>query len=170
MQAANCVIYLDPMNHAVSYVQGRGRARHEKSSFVMLSERADRPASVLAQQEKEQHDVASSYSPTLARCDDAADKAAQTSRERGAAAVLEQDVTENSLSALNLYCKKTKVVLEEQSSIKGPSHHYTLIYKSVLRVETAKASGDNKKQAKKRAALALLRALRTATADHARVL
>ncbi|CAN0295772.1 unnamed protein product, partial [Ectocarpus sp. 12 AP-2014] len=39
---ANCVVRYDPMDHAVSMVQGRGRARGEKSSFVVLCERADR--------------------------------------------------------------------------------------------------------------------------------
>ena len=63
--AANVVVYLDPIHTAVSYVQGRGRARQENSSFTLLSERADRPATVLAQQEREQHAIASSYVPQL---------------------------------------------------------------------------------------------------------
>jgi superfamily II DNA/RNA helicase len=61
--AANCVIYFDPIDHAVSYVQGRGRARQENSSFVMLNQRRDRPATLLAQQECEQHSIASSFVP-----------------------------------------------------------------------------------------------------------
>ena len=39
---ANCVIYLDPIDTSVSYVQGRGRARQKDSSFVMMTERPDR--------------------------------------------------------------------------------------------------------------------------------
>ena len=51
--AANCVIYFDPTNHAVSYVQGQGRARQANSSFVMLDQREDRPAEMLAKQKIE---------------------------------------------------------------------------------------------------------------------
>ncbi|KAG1656436.1 hypothetical protein FOA52_006978 [Chlamydomonas sp. UWO 241] len=45
--AANCVIRFDAMLHAVSFVQGRGRARAADSRFLVLSERPDRPASLL---------------------------------------------------------------------------------------------------------------------------
>ncbi|CAN0472862.1 unnamed protein product, partial [Hapterophycus canaliculatus] len=40
--AANCVIRYDPLEHVVSMVQGRGRAREKESSFVVLHERPDR--------------------------------------------------------------------------------------------------------------------------------
>jgi ERCC4-related helicase len=60
--SANCVLYFDPMDHAVSYVQGRGRARQAYSSFVMLNERSDGSAALLARQEMEQHAVAASLS------------------------------------------------------------------------------------------------------------
>ena len=52
--AANCVIRFDPMINAVSFVQGRGRARQADSSFVVLSERQDRPTSTLAAVEAQQ--------------------------------------------------------------------------------------------------------------------
>ena len=60
---SNCVIYYDPIDTSVSHVQGRGRARKENSSFVMLAERVDRPAAILAQMELEQHAVASTLQP-----------------------------------------------------------------------------------------------------------
>lgn len=52
--AANCVIRFDPMINSVSLVQGRGRARQANSSFVVLSEREDRPTSTLAAVEAQQ--------------------------------------------------------------------------------------------------------------------
>ncbi|CAN0065109.1 unnamed protein product, partial [Ectocarpus sp. 4 AP-2014] len=51
---ANCVVRYDPMDHAVSMVQGRGRARGEKSSFVVLCERADRTTADLEAVEQQQ--------------------------------------------------------------------------------------------------------------------
>ncbi|CAM9146245.1 unnamed protein product, partial [Ectocarpus sp. 8 AP-2014] len=51
---ANCVVRYDPMDHAVSMVQGRGRARGEKSSFVVLCERADRTTADLEAVEQRQ--------------------------------------------------------------------------------------------------------------------
>ena len=45
--AANCTIRYDPVHNAVSHVQGRGRARQEDSSFVVLNERTDRPVTML---------------------------------------------------------------------------------------------------------------------------
>lgn len=157
---ANCVIYLDPIDHAVSYVQGRGRARQENSSFVMLSQHLDRPASLLAQQEREQHALASSFSPANTRADTSAEIAAQTSRERGARHVLFEELTDsNVLSLLSLYCKKTKVECQECFTIVAAQTHCSLTYESVLRKVSVKASSQSKKQAKKEAAVALIRAL-----------
>ena len=86
--AANCVIYFDPMDHAVSYVQGRGRARHADSSFVVLDQRTDRPASLLAKQEAEQHNVASSFVPHKSTKDQGANLRSQKCRELNAASYL----------------------------------------------------------------------------------
>jgi len=100
------------MNTAVSYVQGRGRARQANSSFVMLDQRHDRPAALLAQQEEEQHRIASTFVPEKGSNPVAA-ITAQQNRERGCAAVLDgvNDIT--ALAKLNLYCKKTKVLCDE---------------------------------------------------------
>ncbi|CBJ26154.1 ATP-dependent RNA helicase, putative [Ectocarpus siliculosus] len=51
---ANCVVRYDPMDHAVSMVQGRGRARGAESSFVVLCERADRTTADLEAVEQRQ--------------------------------------------------------------------------------------------------------------------
>ncbi|CAB1120108.1 unnamed protein product [Ectocarpus sp. CCAP 1310/34] len=51
---ANCVVRYDSIDHVVSMVQGRGRARGEKSSFVVLCERADRTTADLEAVEQRQ--------------------------------------------------------------------------------------------------------------------
>ncbi|CAM9357857.1 unnamed protein product, partial [Scytosiphon promiscuus] len=45
--AANCVIRYDAVDHVVSMVQGRGRARDKESSYVVLYERPNRTAADL---------------------------------------------------------------------------------------------------------------------------
>ena len=101
------------MDHAVSYVQGRGRARHAKSSFVMLDEGADRPASLLTKQEAEQHNVASSFVPENSTTNTKAIEKSQKSRERSAESYLLKPSEDHSVANLNIDCKKTKVVLEK---------------------------------------------------------
>ncbi|CAM9996653.1 unnamed protein product [Choristocarpus tenellus] len=64
--AANCVIRFDAMEHAVSLVQGRGRARQEDSSFVVMSERLDRPATLLAEVEQDQLRLVREFNPSEA--------------------------------------------------------------------------------------------------------
>jgi ERCC4-related helicase len=157
--AANCVIYFDPMNHAVSYVQGRGRARQADSSFVMLNERPDRPATLLAQQEMEQHVVASSFRPTASPSGiTAQDITAQQSRERGAAKYLCGVSEQQGLGNLNIYCKKTKAICAEEWT-GTTTKHCKLTYRSATRSVSAEGTGQNKKSAKRNAAMALLNAI-----------
>jgi hypothetical protein len=156
---ANCVIRFDSMQTAVSYVQSRGRARKENSSFIVLSERVDRPAALLAEQEMEQHTIASAFKPTKAN--PVQDKAAQSSRERNAAPVLMQDSTvATALKILNLYCSKTKVLLEEEASGSGSLMRCVLRYESFLREVEVSAVADNRKLAKQRAAIQMIDELR----------
>lgn len=61
--AANCVIRFDAMLHTVSLVQGRGRARQENSSLVVLSERSDRPTSTLVRNEATQLELLQTLRP-----------------------------------------------------------------------------------------------------------
>ena len=160
--AANAVIYLDPINNAVSYVQGRGRARQENSSFTLLSERIDRPATVLAQQEREQHKFASSFEPRSIEMNGVAEITAQKSRERGANVVLFQDVTASTaVSTLNLYFKKCKVVPDERYITMGDHIQCTISYASILRNVSAIALADSKKEARYKAATQLLLNLRS---------
>ena len=155
---ANSVIYFDPMNTAVSYVQGRGRARQADSSFVMLDQREDRPAELLAQQEQEQHRIASKFVPEKGSNPVAAIEA-QQNRERGAAATLAGIDENTAIAKLNLYCKKTKVLIDEIYTKPGDCHTFSLTYSSVLRAVQGTGTGLTKKEAKKRAAVALLQEL-----------
>ena len=72
----------------------------------------------------------------------------------------------NALAALNLYCKKTKVELQEEHSTDGKDFTCSLKYESVLRSVEATGSyglkcraAEGKKQAKRAAAAALLEKL-----------
>ena len=149
------------MNHAVSYVQGRGRARQANSSFVMLDEREDRPAIMLAQQEVEQHKIASSFSPSTS-LNQNEDLSAQRNRERNAEAFLEKNVTEKTaLAKLNTFCMKTKIPFKEKWERCRTKTQCKLSYKSSLRTISVVATGDSKKVAKRKAAEKLLRALKS---------
>lgn len=148
-------IYYDPMDHAVSYVQGRGRARQANSSFVMLGERPDCPAALLSQQEAEQHSFASTFTPEEMVVDTEAEMHAQRQREKGAMQYLLRVTEDNSLANLNIFCKKTKVVIDEV--LLGASCQMT--YRSVLREISVAGEGRGKKLARKNAAAKLLRAL-----------
>jgi superfamily II DNA/RNA helicase len=63
--AANCVLRFDPMLNSVSLVQGRGRARHANSSFIVLSERPDRPTNRLVEAEHQQLEIVRNFQPQM---------------------------------------------------------------------------------------------------------
>ena len=159
---ANCVVRFDPMDHAVSYVQGRGRARHFDSTFVVLAQRNDRPVSLLAEQEIEQHKLASSFVPEKNSEDIAANIVNQKNREQNGASYLLHPNVGTSLANLNIYCNKTKVVLKEAFSKKEKenSWSYTLTYLSVTRTAIGSGTSKSKKVAKKVAAVELLKAIK----------
>ncbi|CAJ1349424.1 unnamed protein product [Effrenium voratum] len=159
--AANCVIRFDPMVNSVSLVQGRGRARQEGSAFVVLSERPDRPTAVLAEVEQQQLEICRSFQPGDVGADPAKEKAAQTSRERNAAAVLAKPG--EALANLNLFCKKTKVELQEDF-LQAGGWCCRLAYLSVLRSTTAEGTASSRKEAKKKAAEGLLAELQKSLA------
>ncbi|CAM9357622.1 unnamed protein product [Scytosiphon promiscuus] len=167
--AANCVIRYDPMEHAVSMVQGRGRARMEDSSFVVLRERWDRTTADLEAVEREQQRVVKNFRPPSggkeAAAIEAAMVAAQRSRERGARHVLLAEGAAGdgvrALSVLNTFTGKTKAVLEEGWR-KGQGGEWvcTLSYESPLRELHAAGGAVGKKAAKKLAAMTLIEDLR----------
>lgn len=174
--AANCVIRFDALLHAVSLVQGRGRARQEGSSFVVLDERADRPLDFLEGVEQQQLRLVRNFKPATA-CDataaNAAALAAQRSRECGARSVLlkvgpkagtatglspvRSSTNSGAVSAVNMFSSKTKVVLEETwAKGKGGLWECTLAYQSPLRELHAAGLAPGKKVAKKLAAAKLV--------------
>ena len=160
---SNCVIRFDPMIHSVSYVQGRGRARAADSSFVVLSERADRPAALLASIEQQQLDIIRKMEvPQRRDPADASSKSAQANRERSAReALLAATVNPNGVEAstvlatLNLFCKKTKVDLIEtiESVPKSGEWSSHLIYESCLRKVEGRGIAFSKEAAKRKAAI-----------------
>ena len=158
VQEANCVIRFDPVQHAVSFVQGRGRARQADSSFIIMSEQEGRSIESLAQAEKQQLDIAHSFQPGPAAGDHALAITAQKSRESNAHGTLSEAslTADTAVLALNLYCRKTKVVLEENSFREGSDWVCFLTYASILRNISAQASSETKKDAKKHAAQEML--------------
>lgn len=155
--ASNCVIRFDPVHHAVSLVQGRGRARQDGSSHVVLNERPDRPSHVLEREAQQQLRFVRDFKPDTRRdaAADAALLAAQRSRERGARGVLEkvQPPAFGALSAVNTFAKKTKVQLEESlHKVASGLWRCTLTYESCLRKLHAFGEAPGKKIAKKLAA------------------
>lgn len=161
---ANCVIRFDPMDHAVSYVQGRGRARHSESTFVVLAQRIDRPISLLAEQEIEQQKFASLFVPGKKNTRDlTVNSDNQRTRERSGASYLLQPSVDTSIANLHIYCNKTKVILKETFSRKeGQEHSWScaLTYLSVTRNVSSNGTSMSKKAAKKVAAVELLKAIK----------
>ncbi|CAB1117769.1 unnamed protein product [Ectocarpus sp. CCAP 1310/34] len=173
---ANCVVRYDAMMHGVSMVQGRGRAREEDSSFVVLSERPDRTTADLEAVERQQQRLVWGFRPpaagsAAAAASDAAIMAAQRLREHGARKALlgiaaaQGGGGGGALSALNFFAQKTKAALEDGWS-KGAGGQWvcTLSYESPLRELRATGTAPGKKAAKKLAAAKLLAVLREAVA------
>ena len=170
--AANCVLRFDPVLNPVSFVQGRGRARQEGSSFLVLSERPDRTAARLAEAEQLQLRLVRDFEPTKSAADGggAAAAAAQRSREQGALAFLAAHGDGGAgaagpagaaVAALQLWCRKTKVVLRETLLPCGDGAGWacTMGYRSALRSLESAGAGPSKKAARDQAAARLVRAL-----------
>eukprot|EP00899_Mesostigma_viride_P028450 jgi/Mesvir1/8790/Mv02698-RA.1 len=158
--AANAVFRFDPMHHAVSLVQGRGRARAAGSSFDVLRERRDRPVATLAQMEQEQDNIARSFTPQPV--DVAALQAAQRSRERTARARLVSGATvteANALAMLNAFQQTAKVDVAESWAKEGGQWRCAMRYASCVQEVAAHAVAAEKKGAKRKAALELVRQL-----------
>jgi ERCC4-related helicase len=165
--AANCVVRFDPMVHSVSFVQGRGRARAEASSYVVLAEREDRPVALLASVEQQQlalvREIARGGAGAAgdARASEERARHQQADRERSAAAVLPASPVDPAaaLASLNLYCKKTKVVVAEEVRVETGQHSAVFTYESCLRVAKGLGHAPTAKGARQLAAADLLRTL-----------
>ena len=90
------------------------------------------------------------------------ERVVQRTRERGARHVLEAVQLEGKgvLSALNLYCKKTKVDVLEALFKEGVNWVCSLSYKSCLRDTSGRGSAVGKKAAKLQASIQLMYHLR----------
>ena len=169
--AANCTIRFDAMEHAVSLVQGRGRARQAGSSFVVLRERSDRTTADLEAVEQQQLRLVRKFKPPAGGTDEAAHEvlfAAQRSRERCARGVLVTfgvklsphagaasatgAATPGALSALNIFSKKTRAILEDSFKNEAGLWVCTMKYESPLRDLYAAGKSPGKKIARRLAA------------------
>lgn len=160
---ANCVIRFDPLLNSVSFVQGRGRARQSGSSHVILAERPDRPAALLAEVEQQQLSIVRAFQPSQQnKGDNEQARRAQSDRERGAASALAawDGAPTTALAAVNLFCKKTKVDLAEQTRKDGAQFICELAYQSVLRDVCVMGNGADPKSAKREAAAKLVQQLK----------
>jgi hypothetical protein len=137
-----------------------------------MSQRPDRTAAQLATVEKLQQRIVSVFDPTAAVTagDVEEEKQAQSSRERGALAIIQKATAQlrpigeactSVVADLNLFCKKTKVELEESVRPRGDGgFECTLEYSSVLRSGLrGSGMGITKKDAKMRAAIHLMQVL-----------
>ncbi|CAM9719263.1 unnamed protein product, partial [Laminaria digitata] len=162
--AANCTIRFDAMEHAVSLVQGRGRARQAGSSFVVLRERSDRTTADLEAVEQQQLRLVRDFIPPLGGTDKAAHEvmlAAQRSREIGARAGASgacsapgvASPVPGAVSAADLFSKKTKAFLEDSFKKEaGGLWVCTMKYESPLRDLHAEGKSPGKKIARRLAA------------------
>ncbi|KAK3276379.1 hypothetical protein CYMTET_15542 [Cymbomonas tetramitiformis] len=168
--AANAIVRFDPVLNAVSFVQGRGRARQADSSHVVMAQREDRTVSQLAAAESQQQQIIQQFDPAeVSAIDTQQQKSAQLCRESQAKDGLKSATgLENAVAALNLFVKKTKANLSEKFpcvTIKTCS--CTLHYQSCVRTTSASSPPnvtfpkniEGRKKAKRVAALELVRAL-----------
>ena len=146
----------------------------------MMKERPDRPAALLTMMEIEQNDIAAKFDPRQHDTDAAAQeqsiRLAQRSREKGALSVVSDVGEDGAVQALNLYVKKTKAMCDEifkpdAASVSagggggggGGEIQCILTYGSSLRSIVGEGCAPTKKEAKKRAALALVRKIKIET-------
>uniref|UniRef100_A0A7S1FQB5 RNA helicase n=1 Tax=Corethron hystrix TaxID=216773 RepID=A0A7S1FQB5_9STRA len=167
--SANCVIRFDPVLNAVSHVQGRGRARQELSSFVVLQERKDRPTAMLQKVEEKQLRIASSFhtfselSPEERVKVKTGEIEAQKNRETSAMSLLGRKGEEEAYQDVLQYCAKTKAELgvtwDETDETDKFLCHCTYESETGSSVEGI-GKGKQKKIAKKRAAWDLINKLK----------
>jgi superfamily II DNA or RNA helicase len=158
---ANVVISYDALKNSVELAQRFGRARCAERRVVAMDERSDRPLTRLEDVRREQDALIEKFEPRDSPLDPAAECEAQRSRERGAAAVLQQD--SNPVSVLNLYMKKTKALSEESSRKVGSNFVHQWTYQTSLRDIKAEGVATVKKAARTQCAANLLVQLRNLT-------
>jgi len=133
--AANCIIRFDPIQTPVSLIQGRGRARQEKSSFVVMEERKDRSLEKLAQAEHAQMSLLQTQSAGIIDAAQSAEairkrQLSQQSRDFNAKNYLLTATKEGNSSIINIiktFCTKSdREVVEVCKASGGGAWKYTV--------------------------------------------
>lgn len=147
--AANVVICFDHMKSSVELCQRFGRARQDNSSTVVMEERKDRPVARLQEVKRRQDDIIVAFDPSKMYHADS-DMATQKCYERSAFSILanESRCLMIPIAALNEYITKTKASIEHKPSKNSWKFHHEMGYKSIIRSESATATGHSKKEAK----------------------
>jgi len=153
---ANCIIRFDPIQTPVSLIQGRGRARQEKSSFVVMEERKDRPLEKLAQAEVVQMNLLQAQSEGIIDAAQSAEalrkrRAAEKSRESSAKIWLHAAVGEGKIPPMNMlktFCAKSDREVVEVCKKSGNLWHAVI---RVLGVGGEEVQGEVKEQSKQKA-------------------
>lgn len=175
--AANCTVRFDAMEHAVSLVQGRGRARQAGSSFVVLRERVDRTTADLEATERQQLRLLRKFKPppeggAYVAAPEALLATQQRLRERGARDILvaflrakvgllhgcassaggATSPVPGAVSAANVFSEKTKAVIKDSFTKEEKLWVCTMRYESPLRDLYAAGKSPRKKAARRLAA------------------
>jgi superfamily II DNA/RNA helicase len=163
--AANVVISYDHLKDTVELCQRFGRARQKTSSLTLMSERKDRPLSVLKDVKTRQESIIKEFDPTQNQNMSMARQQSIRDRERAAFSILNDTVgcEQSPLECLNVYCAKTKAVVKHESLECGPDKIFRckLLYSSLSENNfVGSGEGNTKKQAKRQAAANILNRLR----------
>ena len=159
--AANVVISYDHLKDTVELCQRFGRARQKTSSLTLMSERKDRPLSVLKDVKTRQESIIKEFDPTQNQNMSMARQQSIRDRERAAFSILKDTAgcEQSPQECLNVYCAKTKAVLKNESLECGPDKIFRckLLYSS-LTSETdivGNGEGNTKKHATNQSALSI---------------
>ncbi len=163
--AANVVISYDHLKDTVELCQRFGRARQKTSSLTLMSERKDRPLSVLKDVKTRQESIIKEFDPTQNQNMSMARQQSIRDRERAAFSILKDTAgcEQSPQECLNVYCAKTKAVLKNESLECGPDKIFRckLLYSSLSKNNfVGSGEGNTKKQAQRQAATNILNQLR----------
>jgi len=148
--AANCIIRFDPIQTPVSLIQGRGRARQEDSSFVVMEERQDRTVQKLGQAEHAQMNLLKNSKDVLGNPqeEERKRKLAQQSRDLSGKQLLKAGKG-NSISLIKVFCQKTdREVIESMKKIGGEWNMTVSVLGFEGEKEITEVSSHNKRDAK----------------------
>lgn len=161
---ANVVVSYDDLKDTVELCQRFGRARQKTSTLMLMSERKDRPLTVLKEVKKHQDSIIKDFKPTHSKQYQMSRQQSQNDRERAAASVL-QNITRceiSPLECLNIYAAKTKAVADTEyiRATQDRTFECRIKYTSLNRTKVGKGEATTKKKAQHHAALSLIQQLR----------